>query len=120
MARDVKNDIDKTGVPSRRRRRSRANSTLDSNQTGRQQLQAHHDMTADFPPIASTTAPTLSAGSAINHSGGNTGEFVPIPHYGRSYPPECACHRLTECPGLIDVGDPSSDRKLVSSVSASY
>ena len=121
MARDVRNDIDKSGLPSRRRRS--ANSTSDSNQTNRQQLQACHDLTADSPPIrepdtVGTIAPTLSSGSPNSHSRGNTGKFVSIPNYGRSYSPECACHRLAECPGLLDVGSLSSDRKLDSSVSA--
>ena len=123
MARDIRNDIDKPGVPSRRRRP--VNSTPDSNQTNRQQLQACHDMTADSPPIrgpdaAGPIAPTLSPGSPNNHSCGNTGKFVSIPNYGRSYSPECACHRLAECPGLLDVGSLSSDRKSDSSVSANW
>ena len=123
MARDVRNDIDKPGVPSRRRRR--ANSTPDSNQTNRQQLQVGHDMTADSPSIrgpntAGTIAPTLSPGSPISHSRGNTGDFVSISNYGRSYSPECACHRLAECPGLLEVGGLSSDGKSDSSVSANW
>ena len=123
MARDVRNDIDKTGVPSRRRRRGLASSTLDSNQTNRQQLQAHHDMTADSPSIREpegTIAPTLSPGSSSGHSCGNAGKFVTIPNYGRSYSPECACHRLAECPGLLDVGSLSGGRKSDSSVSADW
>ena len=120
MARDVRNDIDKPGVPSRRRRP--ANSTH-SNQTNRQKLQACHDMTVDSPPIrgpdtAGTMAPTLSPGSQNNHSCGNTGKFESIPNYGRSYSPGCACHRLAECPGLLDVGSLSSGGKSDSSVSA--
>ena len=114
MARDIKNHIDKTGVPSRRRRRSRANSTLDSNQTSRQQPQARHGMTADSPPVhgTHTIAPT---GSPNSYSSGNTVGNT-TSHYGRSFPPECACHRLTECPD----GSFSSGRKLASSVSVSY
>jgi hypothetical protein len=125
MARDVRNDIDKTSLSSRRRRRGPANSTSDSNQTNRQQLQALHDMTADSPPIhesdlAGTTAPTLSPGSPNSHACGNTSKLASIsPNYGRSYSPECACHRLTECPGLLDVGSLSS-RKSDSSVSANW
>ena len=120
MARDTKNDLDKTGVPSRRRRRSRANSTLDLNQTSGQQLQARHDTTADPPPIrgadATVITPTLSPGSP-NSPNGATDEFASISPYGRSYL-ECACHHLAECPGLIDVESHSNSRKLLSSVSA--
>lgn len=121
MARDVRNDINKPGLPSRRRRP--ANSTQDTNKTKRQQLQACHGLTADSPPIrepdtVGTIAPTLFPGSPNSHSRSNTSKFVSIPNYGRSYSPECACHRLSECPGLHDVGSLSSDRKLDSSVSA--
>jgi hypothetical protein len=125
MAREVRNDIDKPGLPSRRRRPT--NSIHDSNQTNRQQLQACHDLTADSSPICepdtavNTIAPTLSPGSPGIHSHGNAeNKFVSIPNYGRSYSPECACHRLAECPGLLDVGSLSSDRKLDSSVSANW
>jgi hypothetical protein len=113
MARDVRNDIDKIS-----RRRRPANSS-DSNQTNRQQ--ACHDMTADSPPIrgpvTAAIAPTLSPGSP---NGRNTCKSVSIPNYGRSYSPECACHRLAECPGLLDVGSLSSGRKSDSSVSANW
>ena len=121
MARDVRNDIDKPGLPSRRRRS--ANSSTNSNQTNRQQLQACHDLTADSPPIHEpdtvlTIAPTLSPGSPNSHSRGNNSKFISVANYGRSYSPECVCHRLAECPGLLNVGNLSSDRKLDSSVSA--
>jgi hypothetical protein len=97
---------------------------LDSNQTSRQQFQVRHDMTADSPPMrgadsASNISPTLTPGSPNSHSSGNTGDFLSIPQYGRSYPPECACHRLAECPGVNHVESPSNGRNLDSSVSAS-
>lgn len=121
MARDVRNDIYKPGLPSRRRRS--ANSTTNSNQTNRQQLQACHDLTADSPPIHEpdtvvSIAPTLSPGSPNSDSHGNNSNFISVANYGRSYSPECACHRLAECPGLLDVGSLSSDKRLDSSVSA--
>jgi len=82
-------------------------------------------MTVDPTPmrgadIASTMALTLSPGSPNNHSDSNAAEFVPVPHYGRSYSPECGCHRLVECPGLLDVEGLSSVRNSVSSVRTSY
>ena len=110
-------------LPPRRRRRDRANSTSDLNQTSHQQSHAPQDTTADSPPMreadaASTMALTLSPGSLTNQS--STNEFMTIPPYGRSYSPECRCHRLVECPGLLDDGSPSSDRKSVYSVSLVY
>ena len=126
MARDVRNDIDKRGLTSRRRRS--ANSISDSNQTNRQQLQVCHDITADSPSIApsirepdtvGTIAPTLSPGSPNSHSRSNPAKYVPILNYGHSYS-ECACHHSAECPGIVDVERPSSDRKLDSSVSANW
>lgn len=117
MAREVTNEVDKTGLPSRRRRRGRVNSTSDSNRISHQQSQVRQDI----PPVRgsdtlSTIALALSPETPSSHSGSTTGEFVPVLHYGRSYPPECECHHLAECPGLPDAGGLSSGRKPVSSI----
>ena len=117
MARDVRNEIDKSGVPSRRRRRGGANSASGSNQTSHQQPQARQDMSADSPPIlgAVYTATTNNVPPSLSprSSNSNTGEFLPV-QYGRSYSPEI----LSACPGILDVGGLSNRRKPVAPVSA--
>ena len=122
MARDIRNQIDKASIPSRRHRRGRANSILDSNQTSSQQPQARQDMIAESPSLSGAdTASTISLTlSPHEKSGSNTGEFVLASHSGRYYPPDCTCHGLVECPGRLDVGGLSNSMKSGSSVSASY
>ena len=69
---------------------------------------------------AGTIAPRLSPGSPNSRSCGNTGKFVSIHNYGRSYSPEALNLHVTVCPGLLDIGSLTSCRKLDSSVSANW